>query len=209
VNKYRRRQSTVLRSRWQGAHPILKKASMRISPFVWLMHWATVLSVLLAFLFWMPASVWAQISVRGHFLHDVHVSAGIVALSLVAARLTRLILLRRSVTALRGDRHAKTAQLLSLLAVAFAAVTGLLAVRQPALGMKISFFGVIPAPEISAIVSARVWRTAHAVSSYLLVAIVSIHIILGLRKNSAGVRSPLLTMLWPWFKGKSLRSKSS
>lgn len=179
--------------------------------FVWLTHWLTALSVAAGFLFWAPQSLWALVAGRGHFSHDFHVSVGIVALALVLARLLRLALLGRPMAYLRGPKTGRTIQLVALILVLSVAVSGYFALRQPALGMKIMFFGVWPIRDIAWMGPASAWRQVHTILSFVLAGILCAHILLGLRKSSVGHRRPLTIMLWPWsnlnssFRGKTLR----
>jgi cytochrome b561 len=172
----------------------------------WLLHWLTAALVAAGFLFWVPRSLLDYFQGRGHFWHDVHVSVGVLALALVLARLLlRLVVPGRPMARLRGQRMARTVQLTLLILIIALAVSGYLAFRQPALGMKVMLFGQWALPDINWIGTARAWRSAHTILSYALLGVLAVHILLGLRRSSITQRRPIATMLWPWPSRRALR----
>src|SRR3954447_13889985 len=104
-----------------------------------MLHWLTAVSVLAAYLFWLPSSLFEYFKIPGHSAHNLHLSVGIVAFGLGWLAFGRL-LSRPQMVLNRGVPRARVVQLALLAMIFILAVTGYVALRQPAFGQKLSLF---------------------------------------------------------------------
>ena len=167
----------------------------------WLFHWGTAGLVAMAFA--MPFAQYASRYLRMpvHFWHELHVSVGTAILTLAVIRLA-LAGVRPSdgTTRFSSAPFSAGLQIVLLGMLVLIGITGLYAFRQPALGLKIKLFGLWPYPEVRSFVSSlgQMPRPLHSIPSYAFLAILAVHVWIGIRRDPMRRQRLVWKKLRPW-----------
>ena len=177
------------------------RSADRFAIAAWLLHWGTVGFVLMAFV--MPFAQFFSQYLRKpiHFWHELHITVGTMVLILAIVRLTLIWTHSRVVPArLSASRSAAILQLILLGMIVMSAFFGLLAFGQPALGTKMKFLGLWTFPELRSLLSApsSQFRLFHWYLSYGFLAVLAMHIWIGVRRDPKQRQRLIWKKIWPW-----------
>jgi cytochrome b561 len=176
------------------------KSDDRSVILAWILHWATAGLVLLAFAMPFAQFFSQQWKKPIHFWHELHISVGTLAAALVLVRLILTWIRHRRSPRNAMANSAEILQVALLAMIVAISVLGLLAFGQPVLGAKMKFLGLWVFPDLRSLFSLRgsSFKELHWLLSYGFLALVAIHIWVGIRRGPR--RNPRLIWkkLWPF-----------
>ena len=173
-------------------------------PFmVWTLHWLSTLLLLFLLATSLTSGLGFTKRLYPAMWMDWHLSAGIALLVMTAVRMkishpwkgmTRVFAF--------GKLDAQAIKSVLLFSVLFVLLSGVMIFQKPPFGRAGYLFGFFPMPTLIRLDHSVhfVIIDLHIALACLIVGLIVAHVFKGLRRATAGDRSRIATMLWPWRK---------